>query len=111
MKDFRQRGHDAEDRAAQFILQLGYTLITRRWQRRGVEIDIVALDQNTVVFFEIKLRPTTDLAIQSITPQKRERLLRAAQEYILIHNLTGKPVRFDVILASPEGLTHIPNAF
>ena len=44
MPNLRQLGAEAEDRAATYLLGLGYTLVTRRFKAAHGEIDLVALD-------------------------------------------------------------------
>ena len=56
MPDKRALGREAEDRAARYLLEQGYTLVTRRFSSKGGEIDLVALDGETMVFVEVKAR-------------------------------------------------------
>ena len=52
----RRLGSDAEDAAASYLLDLGYTLITRRAKTARGELDIVCLDGECLVFVEVKSR-------------------------------------------------------
>ena len=52
----RRLGADAEDRAAAFVHELGYTLVTRNYHAKTAEIDMVAMDDDTLVFIEVRER-------------------------------------------------------
>lgn len=84
--------------------------------RRG-EIDIVADDDRTLVFVEVKQRKSTDFGGGefAINARKRHRLVLAAQEFLLREKLHSQPCRFDAIIidtgVEPPQFTHIENAF
>jgi putative endonuclease len=50
MSSLRRLGQDAEDRAADFLIAKGLTVVTRRFTVRQGEIDLVALDGDEIVF-------------------------------------------------------------
>ena len=79
----RARGRDAEDRAAEFLLSIGYTLVTRRYVVRGGEIDLVALDGDELVLVEVKARRRASFRPEeALTGRKQLQLLRMAEEYV-----------------------------
>lgn len=76
-------GKKGEEIAARFLKSKGYKIIETNFRIRGGEIDIIALDQNTLVYIEVKTR-TSHLfgrPEESITPQKIRFLERAAKFY------------------------------
>ena len=112
MPDLRRIGADAEDRAADYLISNGYTIVTRRWSARGGEIDIVALEGDVLVFVEVKARggrwATPEDAISQV---KIDRFLRAVRQYAAAHDLLDRPTRYDVIALDDRGLRHYVDAF
>lgn len=107
----RRLGSEAEDRAAEYLLALGYTIVTRRWQGRGGEIDLVALDGETLVFVEVKQRSGQwGRPEEAIHEVKIARFLRAVGQYAETGQLE-RPARYDVIAIDPEGFRHYQDAF
>ena len=94
-----QSGVDAEALAARFLEARGLTVLARNFRARRGEIDLVARDGDTLVFVEVRLRRSSAYggAVESITPQKRARLVAAAQAYLL-RLRSEPPCRFDAIL-------------
>jgi putative endonuclease len=104
----RRPGTDAEDRAADYLIGLGYTVITRRWKGRGGEIDLVCLDGDTMVFVEVKERRAgLDWALTSLSPEKVQRLFAAAETYVAQSDWSGA-TRFDAVLVGPLEIEHLP---
>jgi len=70
-----------------------------------VEIDLVALDGDTLVFVEVKARSAAGFGGPegAVTASKRVRIARAAAFYLSRRGFSGRPVRFDVLSALPEG--------
>ncbi len=106
-KNLVQVGRDAEDRAAQFLLGLGWTIVTRRFKARHGEIDIVALDGNDLVFVEVKHRRTEGYTPEeSIGSSKLKALHRAIEEYLSESDSGERTFRLDVIAMDTKGLRH-----
>ena len=107
-------GGEAEQLAAAFLQQQGMKLVTRNYQCRFGEIDLIMRDGKTLVFVEVRLRrnPNFGGAAMSITASKRQKLIRSAEHYL--QQQGEAPCRFDAILmhsTSPEGIEWIKNAF
>ena len=48
-------GKKGEDIAADFLIKSGYEIIERNWHySKNAEIDIIAKDNNTLVFVEVR---------------------------------------------------------
>ncbi len=69
--------------------------VTGRNTRRA-EIDIIAKHKNTIIFIEVKNRPSVQIAWDAITPNQTIRLRRAAETYLAKQKWHGN-ARFDVI--------------
>lgn len=92
-----ERGQAGETAAAQFLCRRGYRLLDRNFRGRCGELDIVALDGETVVFVEVKLRSRIVAALEAVDPRKQRRLVRVATEYLLGRGWLDRRVRFDVV--------------
>ena len=107
-----RQGTEAEDRAATYLLTLGYTLLTRRFKGRDGEIDIICLDGETVVFVEVKTRSGKwESPEEAVTVAKLGHLSACAHEYLGKFEIVDRPARFDVIAFDPDGMRHILDAF
>lgn len=92
-------GEAGEELACTALRDRGYTILTRRYRRRGGEIDIVALDGQTVVFVEVKTRRGLAFGsgAEAVTGLKRHRIVATATDFLARHGLTASPCRFDVV--------------
>jgi putative endonuclease len=92
-------GEIGENLACQELERRGYSVVARRYRRRGGEIDIIALDGATLVFVEVKARDGRGygLAVEGITAIKRRRLAAVALDYLARHRVQNCPCRFDVV--------------
>lgn len=112
MSDLRAVGREAEDRAAAYLLGLGYTLVTRRYTAKGGEIDLVVLDGETIVFVEVKQRDGRGLSPEaSVDQRKTDRLVVAAEAYLGGVGESKRDVRFDLVAIDPDGLRHHKDFF
>ena len=102
-------GKLGEQYAAEYIEQLGYRLVAANFtlpvgrNLRGAlvnaEIDLVAYDQSTLCFIEVKTRASDWFAPPqvNIDLRKRRQLARAARAYRRMFELDDQPYRFDVV--------------
>lgn len=100
MTDDRKRlGERGEDAAAAFLERAGMTIIERNWRCHNGEIDIVALDDTTLVLCEVKTRRTRAKGSpeDAVTPAKQRRYARLAGAYMQSAGTGPMAVRFDVI--------------
>lgn len=91
-------GRQTEDYCEEYLRRAGLRVVARNWHCRQGEIDLIAEEGATLVFFEVRLRTQERFggARESIGARKRRRLLAAARAY-----LTGRaevPCRFDALL-------------
>ena len=107
------RGIMAEGAAEIFLRAKGYKILERRYRTKVGEVDIIALDDEYIVFIEVKARATLDDALFSITPKMRGRISDAAMAFLSENpNYTMRPMRFDVIAVKlPFTIRHMENAF
>jgi putative endonuclease len=107
-KSLGQRG---EQLALAHLRQRGYVILSTNWRCTHGELDIVAQQNDTIVFVEVRTRYTdsTDAAFESINPRKQEKLAALAHLYLEEHDLETAEWRIDVIaIAIPRsGKPHI----
>ena len=94
-------GNTAEDLATMHLAQAGLRILTRNYRVRGGEIDCIALDGDTLVFVEVRLRRNARFggAAASIDARKQQRIIHAACCYLMRHpRQAERPCRFDCVL-------------
>ena len=80
----------------------GYRILARRFKTPVGEIDIAARRGKMVAFIEVKARPTTAMAMESISLRQRKRIRRAAEAFLAAHPaLTSCDLRFDIMPVTP----------
>ena len=88
-------GNFAEDRAAEYLVSLGWRVIERNVRNDYGELDVIAVDTKTrpeeLVVVEVRARTlgTTQSPLESIGSRKLRTLLRSSQEYIDSVNWAG----------------------
>jgi putative endonuclease len=110
-------GRRSERLAERHLRWRGYRIVARNFRATGAEIDLVALDGDTLVFVEVKARRTMSAGtpLAAVDERKQWRLRRAAAVFAARHRASASPMRFDVVAVSGEGrgrkLEHLRNAF
>ncbi len=92
------KGKHAEDLAANYLAGLGFAIIRRNVRLAGGELDIVAVENDILVFVEVKAGLSRDLrqCLEAVTQDKMRRLTQAAQAFEA-QNAMNLPCRFDVV--------------
>ncbi len=102
---WRQKFGRAGERFAERLLDgAGLTIVARRFRRRGGEVDLVALDGDTLVFVEVKTRRPGRYgeAIQAVSRTKQRRLVATARCYLRETGQAWRQVRFDVVAVTSD---------
>ena len=113
-KAAERRGRRGEIWAALILTLKGYRILGRRVRTHAGEIDLVARAPSGIVcFVEVKARPETRAAAQSVIPRQQARIARAAALYLAARpGLGARGVRFDVVTVAPGGLPrHLRDAW
>lgn len=109
-------GEDGEQAATRYLDEHGYLILERNYRCGHLEVDIIALDQDELVFVEVKTRTDDSVIspIEAVDRRKRKNIIMAADAYIRSNN-RPETVRFDIIaIVKHDGETdinHIKNAF
>ena len=102
-----ERGRRGEQLAARFLQSRGYRIEQANIRFPVGEIDLVAWDNATLCFVEVRSASSLDWggALASITDRKRRRLIRAAQWYVQRARPMSQALRFDVVAIQwqPDG--------
>ena len=113
----RASGARGEDQAVDYLSKKGYRILERNFRFERGEIDIVAEDNEVLVFVEVKARWNKSYGDpeDAITMHKRTQIRTVAEGYLFKHNIDGKECRFDVVAIEYQKngplIRHIKNAF
>jgi len=115
MSNTQQIGFLAEQAACVYLQKQGLKLITQNFRCDAGEIDLIMQENDMLVFVEVRFRQHKNYGhgIETISPSKKQRLIRTALFYLQENHLIDKvPCRFDVLGAGPESqIIWITNAF
>ena len=104
----RVKGNMAEDKAALFLSQNGYSIVERNFYTRFGEIDIIAANNGILHFVEVKSGDDYELAIQNITPQKLSRIIKTLQVYLKKNAFDGDYM-IDAVIVTPNNIEIVEN--
>ncbi|MFO0821247.1 MAG: YraN family protein [Pirellulales bacterium] len=112
-------GERGERAAERFLRGLGYRIVDRRVRWGHGEIDLVAVDGQTIVFVEVKTRRSKAKGhpADAVDARKQRQLTRLALAWLKKHRLLDRRARFDVVAitwpreATHPTIEHIRNAF
>ncbi len=112
-KRSQRAGILAEYVALLLLLCKAYRPLAIRYKTPVGEIDLIVQRGRSIVFVEVKLRPSHHAAAEAVTAKNQARVIRAAQYFLGAHPAYAQhAVRFDVCLVSWYRLPqHIPHAF
>jgi putative endonuclease len=93
-----QLGKDGEDYALRHLVGAGFQIVERNWRCNEGELDIVAVDGNTLVVVEVKTRTSKDFGLpaEAVTWQKAAKLRELAARWMREHSCR-LPARIDVV--------------
>lgn len=104
-EDDKSVGQLGETIACQYLARHGYRIIRRNYRTKLGEIDIIAEEQGTLVFVEVKARRGHQCGhpFESVTPFKCRQISKTALLYLAETGREGQPARFDVVAISFTG--------
>lgn len=119
MSGVKGSGAVGEKYAAKYLSDKGFSIVCKNFRTRYGEIDIIAANDEYLLFVEVKSRSGNfSSAREAVTVQKQKKLIMTALMYLEQNKCELQP-RFDVIEVyfrsktdlSPIKLCHIENAF
>lgn len=95
--DKKSLGNKGEEFAAEYYKKLGFSITAMNFSCRGGEIDIIAENQEYIIFVEVKTRSADSYytPAEAVDFKKQKRLSVAAFKY-LSENESDKQPQFDV---------------
>ena len=99
MRNNQRIGQQGEDEAVHYLKKQGYKIVERNFKKPQGDIDIIALDGDTLVFIEVKTRYSKayGLPVEAVTPWKVRALVKNAQLYKMLHPSYPESLRIDVV--------------
>lgn len=97
-------GESAEQDACKFLIKNKLRLVTKNFSCKFGEIDLIMLDNQSLVFVEVRYRKNSQFGsgAESITISKQRKLIKTASYYLQQNPKTSQyATRFDVISMSP----------
>ena len=107
------KGQIGESFAKNYLKKQGYKIVETNFKNKIGEIDIIAYDNDILVFVEVKYRKTSQFGLprEAVNIQKQRKIRMVAMSYINKHNLHNKSCRFDVVEMLGQEITHIKDCF
>lgn len=112
----QEKGQKGEQIASEYLMGNGYTILETNWQVGHLEVDIIASNDDMVVFVEVKTRKSNVFGEPEdfVGSPKQRNMIRAASIYIERTGIT-KEVRFDIVSVilneGVKNVKHIVDAF
>ena len=107
-------GRKGEERAIDVLVAAGMDIIARNFRCQTGEIDVIALDGETLVFAEVKAWSVYGIEnlSYSVSPKKQRRIIETAKYFLSMNRqYYGRAIRFDVVFVGKEAVTHLASAF
>jgi putative endonuclease len=107
------QGRRGERIACRYLLRQGFDILARHYCTRSGELDIVALEQDTLTFIEVKTRSSSEFGEpwEFVDWQKQQILRRTSEEFIADYDLGQYAYRFDIVSVIGKEATLFRNAF
>ncbi len=99
-------GPEGEQIAADYLAREGYRIMERNYRFHRNEIDIIALQKQTLCFVEVKTRFSSAHGhpAEAVTPQKQREIIKAARAYLTLFGKIDTDCRFDVVAILVQGM-------
>lgn len=110
-----ESGKRGEDFVCARLVERNFSILNRNVREKFAEIDIVAMDDKTLCFIEVRTRTNELLGhpAETVTAKKQHNIRRAAEAYLAKKNIPPMPMRFDVatIIWDTMQFEYFENAF
>ena len=92
-------GKYGESVAADYLKRQGYEIIERNWHCRAGEIDLIARDQDSWVFVEVKTRSSASSlsGLEAVDEFKLQKLRKAIGQWCVSRQVASNKLRLDVV--------------
>lgn len=111
----KELGQEGERLAAEYLQDEGWKIVERNYRHGHAEIDLIALNNDLLIFVEVKIRTNTAYGMPEdfVTEKQAENILKAAGQFMQEKDWNGN-IRFDIISIIKSKrieLSHIKDAF
>lgn len=105
-KDLGTRGENA---ACDLLISLGYKILTKNFRSKYGELDIVAIESDTLVFVEVKTRWSNKFGLpeEAVGKGKLKAIEKASAFYRLTHEQLPAAERIDVVAIDLDNFGNI----
>ena len=115
MTDKADTGKKGEAIAADYLEQKGFKIIARNYRYKHSEIDLIARNNNFVIFVEVKTRNSSAYGEPEafVNSHKAAKILEGAEHYTFVNKWEGN-IRFDIVSVKPGNppeVVHFEDAF
>lgn len=93
-------GRRSEILGIDYLRSLGFRIVTSGYRTKFGEVDIIAWEDDVLVFIEVKARQNADPPEDSVGLKKQHRIILAAKAYMARHRLRDAAYRFDILAIS-----------
>ena len=99
MKDNKRLGDIGEKTAIEYLKKQGYHIFETNFKCKQGEIDIIAADNDTIVFVEVKTRSSDAYGqpSEAVNYYKRRKIVQVALAYLTQRKLFNWMSRFDIV--------------
>ncbi len=99
MKKYLKLGRNGEERAAVYLDSKGYEILERNFRCPFGEIDIIAMDGETLCFIEVKTRRSLRFGTpaEAVSRRKEMHIRRCAHVFMSRFRGQYKDVRIDIV--------------
>jgi len=108
---YQQFGEKSESVAVDFLKKQGYRIIELNYRTKLGEIDIIAKQEKTLVFIEVKARKSSRFGRPelAVTPKKQRKISMVALYYLKSTKQGNAKARFDVVAINSAKAKESPN--
>lgn len=109
----REVGTRYEKRAGEYLQGQGYKILEYNYRCKKGEIDLIARDEEYLVFCEVKYRSDSHKGhpAEAVNIRKQKILSQCAMYYLMEKGSMDVPCRFDVVSVEGEKVSLIKDAF
>ena len=116
MAEHNKKGAEGEQIAQNYLSNLGYKILETNWRFQKAEVDIIAKNNDFLVFVEVKTRANNLFGEpQTFVTEKKQALFKSAAEGYLEQKDLDYEIRFDIISvilgAQKAKIEHFKDAF
>jgi putative endonuclease len=111
----RNLGNKGENIASDYLKKIGYEILDKNFRTRYGEIDLIAGDDEEIVFTEVKTRRSSNFGYpeEAVDEKKIEKIIKVANAWMEEKEKFDNSWRIDIIAieldVQPPKITHIKN--